>query len=236
MPTPRKDETKNEFIKRFMGSEKAKRDYKDTDQRLAVAYSMWEQNNTKKVSESTELILDGTRYLIEEGDEIEVLQTDFVVPEVESVLCTQIGNELYAAYLYASMSAYLDSIGLDGYSHWMAVQSKEELGHAQKIITFLMKSGSNVVMPGIPAVPSSFNDHIDCAKQTLEHEKMVSADWRNITDIVKNTGNTEAMRLCQWFLNEQIEEENNAVKILQRAHMSMNGDILTFDKELGERD
>ncbi len=45
MPNPSKDETKEEYIARFMKSEEAQRDFPEEKQRLAVAYSKWEHRN-----------------------------------------------------------------------------------------------------------------------------------------------------------------------------------------------
>lgn len=47
MPVPRDDETREEFVDRFMDSEEAKRDYPDQDQRFAVAVSTWEDRRKK---------------------------------------------------------------------------------------------------------------------------------------------------------------------------------------------
>lgn len=47
MPTPQPNQSKDDFISMFMESEKAKTDYPDEEQRLAVANSMWEKRNKK---------------------------------------------------------------------------------------------------------------------------------------------------------------------------------------------
>jgi len=41
MPNPIKGETREEFIKRYMSSEEAKKTFPDFKQRLAVAISKW---------------------------------------------------------------------------------------------------------------------------------------------------------------------------------------------------
>lgn len=46
MPRPRSDETKQEYLKRFMGATEAVSDFPDNKQRLAVAHSMWEKKNS----------------------------------------------------------------------------------------------------------------------------------------------------------------------------------------------
>jgi hypothetical protein len=48
MPDPNKQETKEEYVKRFMQSEEAKKDYPDEKQRLAVANSKWKQKSKHK--------------------------------------------------------------------------------------------------------------------------------------------------------------------------------------------
>ncbi len=47
MPNPRKGESKEDYISRFMSSTEAKKDYPDKDKRLAVAYSKWNQSKNK---------------------------------------------------------------------------------------------------------------------------------------------------------------------------------------------
>ena len=49
-PEPREDESREEFIERFMSDEEAMEDFPDEDQRLAVAISYWEQ--AQKVNQS----------------------------------------------------------------------------------------------------------------------------------------------------------------------------------------
>jgi len=47
MPNPNPKETKDEFIKRCMSSEKANSDYPDNAQRYAVCNSIWEDDKTQ---------------------------------------------------------------------------------------------------------------------------------------------------------------------------------------------
>lgn len=44
MPFPKPNESKDEFISRFMKSKEAEKDYPDSKQRLAVAYSIWKKS------------------------------------------------------------------------------------------------------------------------------------------------------------------------------------------------
>ena len=55
----------------------------------------------------------------------------------------QIKNELYSAYLYLSMAAWCESQNLEGFAHWMKIQTKEENGHAMKLFEFLNDNFGN---------------------------------------------------------------------------------------------
>lgn len=164
--------------------------------------------------------------------------TTFVEPEVAKLLNQQIGNEMYSAYVYMAMAAFLHSVGLDGFATWMEIQSKEELKHAQKIENFLVEAGSDVILPAIESPRVDYSDHVDVAVQALEHEKKITQDWYEITDLVRQSGNIATLNLCQWFLNEQIDEEDKAVKLVQRAKLSGydGSGVLLFDQELGKRE
>ncbi|HFX17797.1 MAG TPA: ferritin, partial [Flavobacteriales bacterium] len=49
--------------------------------------------------------------------------------KIENALNDQINAEFYSAYLYLSMSAYLNDISLTGFANWMRAQYEEEMFH-----------------------------------------------------------------------------------------------------------
>lgn len=48
MPYPMKGEKKSNYVSRFMGSGEAQRSFPDQKQRLAVAYSIYQQKHTAR--------------------------------------------------------------------------------------------------------------------------------------------------------------------------------------------
>ena len=46
--------------------------------------------------------------------------------KIEDAFNAQINAELWSAYLYLSMSAYMHSVGQNGMSNWFQIQFKEE--------------------------------------------------------------------------------------------------------------
>ena len=45
LPKPRKNEKKDDFISRCMSNAESKKDFPDTDQRLAVCHTQWRRKN-----------------------------------------------------------------------------------------------------------------------------------------------------------------------------------------------
>jgi len=48
LPKPKKNEKQDDFINRCMSNETMKEEYEDNDERLAVCYSLWEQEKESK--------------------------------------------------------------------------------------------------------------------------------------------------------------------------------------------
>jgi ferritin len=168
---------------------------------------------------------------------VEPVQTDFVEPTLEELLNEQVKNEMYAAYLYTALSAWCDNVGLEGYAHWFEVQSQEELGHAKKVLDFLVETGSPVNLRAVDAPMLDIQTALDAANAALQHEKKVTQDWQRIGDAARELRNMAADQLAKWFINEQIEEEDNAVKLVQRTELAGEGaGLLVLDQELAQRE
>ena len=76
IPTPGQDETKDEFIERCMGDETMKEEYPDSDQRLAVCMTQWDerQERGEKVQQpQREIRMAEIRAVEPVGDEHEMI-------------------------------------------------------------------------------------------------------------------------------------------------------------------
>jgi len=154
------------------------------------------------------------------------------------LLNQQIKSELYSAYLYLSMASYCDSVNLEGFAKWMKVQAKEEVGHAMKIYEFLNDRNERVILEGIEKPPSDFSSPVDIFSKTLEHEKKVTAMIEKIFEAAKDAGDSAGVVFLQWFINEQVEEEKQAGRILEKLKMieKSPAGLLFIDNELGKRE
>ncbi|MFC1709029.1 ferritin [Candidatus Omnitrophota bacterium] len=157
--------------------------------------------------------------------------------KLEKAMNEQIVKELYSAYLYWAMAAYFESENLGGFAHWMKMQAQEEIFHASKFFDFLNEVGSKVALGAIDKPSDKFNSVEDVFKQTLAHEKKVTASINNLCAIADKANENASKIFLQWFVNEQVEEEKNPADILGKLKYVRNqpAGILILDKELAAR-
>ena len=149
----------------------------------------------------------------------------------------QIKHELFSSYLYLSMSAYCDLQGLKGFANWMQIQADEERGHAKKFYDYLLDSGVPVVLEAIEQPPVGFGSPKQLIQATLDHERSITQRIHGLMAQAKQENDYRTEIFLQWFVSEQIEEEKNAMDILQRIEIveEKMSAILWIDKELGKR-
>ena len=131
-------------------------------------------------------------------------------PEVEQLLNEQIGHEIYSAHLYLAMSAWLRGQNLDGYAHWFYVQYKEEHDHALIFYNFVLNAGGTVKLGTISAPQQQWASLMDVLEDTYKHEQQVTALIYNIVDAAHKAKDFKTVQFLDWFVSEQVEEEDNA--------------------------
>jgi ferritin len=156
---------------------------------------------------------------------------------MQDAINEQIKNELYSAYLYLSMSAYCESGNLPGFAHWMQMQAQEEMVHAMKFYGYVHDRGGQVVLLAIDQPPAEFQSPLDIFEKALGHEQKVTAMIDNLYDLAIQEKDYASQVLLQWFVTEQVEEEDSATKVIDT--LKMVGDsrqaLLMLDRELGGR-
>lgn len=156
---------------------------------------------------------------------------------LEEVINKQINAELYSAYLYLSMAAYFEESNLPGFANWMRVQFQEEQFHALKFYDYLVERGGRVLLDAIEKPKQEWKNVIDVFEETLTHERHVTALINNIADVAEQEKDRATQNLLIWFINEQVEEEGAAEKILNELKL-IGGEghgMLMLDREFAAR-
>ncbi|MBN2003695.1 MAG: ferritin [Anaerolineae bacterium] len=156
---------------------------------------------------------------------------------LEDAINEQIQAELYSAYMYLSMSAYFESLNLPGFAHWMRVQTHEEMEHAMKFYHYVFERGGRVTLCAIQQPPAEFESALDVAEKTYAHEQHVTSLIYKLYELALAEKDHATAAFLQWYINEQVEEENNARTIVEQ--LKMVGDrvhgLLMLDHQLGGR-
>jgi len=157
--------------------------------------------------------------------------------ELHSAINTQINAELWSAYLYLAMSLDAESKGYKGIANWFYVQFQEEQAHARIFMNYLNSRDSKVELLPIDAVQSSWESVLDMFRHTLEHEKKVTAMIANLAAIARNDSDFASINRLNWFIDEQIEEEESArdmIAAFEAVEDNKYG-MYMLDKELAAR-
>ena len=156
---------------------------------------------------------------------------------MEEALNRQINRELFSAYLYLSMSAYFEAIPLRGFAHWLRVQVREETTHAEKMYSYLIKSGGRARMAAIEEPRGDWKSPLDVFLQVAAHEKAVTGLINNLVELSVRENDTETNAMLQWFVKEQVEEEENAGDVVAKIQMigDTPADLIMLDHHLGKR-
>ena len=157
--------------------------------------------------------------------------------KMQDALNAQINAEMWSAYLYLSMSMAAADKGLKGVANWFAIQFKEEQDHAQIFINYLLSRGGRVKLASIADVETEWDNALAMFEQTLEHEKKVTSLIHNLCAIAAEERDVATANRLNWFVDEQVEEEENARDIIDQLRMI--GDdrlgLYMIDKELAAR-
>lgn len=156
---------------------------------------------------------------------------------IQNAFNDQINAELYSAYLYLAMAAYFDEKNLPGCAAWMKVQAKEESAHAMKFYAFIVDRGGRVVLKGIKEPPVAWKSPLDAFQTAYQHEQLVTGRINKLVDLAAKQKDPASGVFLQWFVNEQVEEENNASVIVQQLKMikDSTGALFMLDHRLGKR-
>lgn len=157
--------------------------------------------------------------------------------KLEEALNEQINKELYSAYLYLGMAVHFESEGLKGFASWMRVQAKEEQEHAMKIYDYLFSVDGTPALKTIKEVPTHYEKKpIEVIQEVLKHEQFVTASINSLYELALAEKDYKTQLFLQWFINEQVEEEENDRDILDTfKYIDNNAGLLLLDKELGKR-
>ncbi len=157
--------------------------------------------------------------------------------KVEKALNEQINAEFFSAYLYLSMSAYLNDISLIGFANWMRAQYEEEKFHAMKMYDYVLERGGKVKLKAIETPKHKWKDIIDVFEDVLNHEQHVTKLINDLVSLSIDEKDHATVHFLQWFVDEQVEEESTVSDMLAQLKLvGGNGSgLFMLDREAAQR-
>lgn len=158
-------------------------------------------------------------------------------PTLETAYNEQILMEFESVYAYLQMAADLEYENWSGFAHWMQLQSQEEWAHANKFTSFVLQRSGKVTLKPLSAPGSTTATPLAAFERALGHEQRVSQAIHNLYARVIAENDYASLPLLQWFVNEQVEEEDMVGKIVEKMRKvgDDNTALLILDRELAQR-
>ncbi len=149
----------------------------------------------------------------------------------------QIKHEFFSAHYYLAMAAFCTEKSLDGFANFFIAQAEEERFHAMKFFDFLTEIGETPVITGFDDPKRDFSSLEEVFQLSLEHEKLVTSLINDILEIAQEEKHHPTVSFLQWFVDEQVEEEDTMSQILDKIKMvgENSPGTLFLDGELGKR-
>jgi ferritin len=157
--------------------------------------------------------------------------------KIYTALNKHMNTELYSAYLYLNMSSAANAMGFKGAASWFNVQYQEEMVHFQKFHDYINSQGEQAIVGQMAAPESTFKSFLLMFEKTLTHEQFITKCINDLTELATVEKDHASRIFLQWFITEQIEEEENDREIIGK--LKLIGDngygLLMLDNELGTR-
>jgi len=151
------------------------------------------------------------------------------------LLNQQILMEGKASAAYLAMASWCDVMGYQHAANFLYEQSDEERSHMLKIVHYLHTAGSRAFQPEISGIQHDFSSLKELFQITLTQEIKVTHAIHKIVQHCWDNQDMATFNFMQWFVQEQIEEENTARRILELFDLlgETKSDLYWVDKEIG---
>ncbi len=156
----------------------------------------------------------------------------FVSDELATMLMLQISHEQKNANLYAAISNYFDSIGLEGCHQWFKHQTEEETSHASMLIDYCTEAGVELDIQEVPKPELKKKEPKAIMELYLSTEIETTESIKRLCSQALKDCDYISFKFLSDFIHEQLSEENEAQT---RLNIFANtNDIILADHSVGE--
>ena len=160
-----------------------------------------------------------------------------ISPKIEKALNEQINAEMFSAYLYLAMVAYFQDKNLSGFANWMTVQNQEETFHAMKFFRYVSERGGRVTLGAIEKPQFEWESPLAAMEAAQKHEAYITGRINSLVDLAIKEKDHATASFLGWFVDEQVEEEDNVNDVVQKLRLfgADGGGLFMMDRDLATR-
>ena len=154
--------------------------------------------------------------------------------KLQSAINGQIKKEEYSSRLYLAMAIWCETSGFPGASKFLYEHADEERMHMMKLVHYVNDRGGKAQLMDIEQPTSEFDSLLDVFEKVMEHEKYITESINNLYEVALTEKDYTTSNFLQWYITEQLEEENLFNTILDKIKLvgADKAGMFHIDKEL----
>lgn len=145
--------------------------------------------------------------------------------EVMDMLNEQISKEAHSSSSYLAMASWCDQHGLTNSAKFLYDQSEEEREHMLKIFRFINDNGGTAFAPEVKSILHDFNSLEEIFETALDQEITITKSIHELVMRTRKVQDLTSEYFLQWFVQEQMEEEQKIRRILELFDLMGNEGI-----------
>ncbi|MFK5856035.1 MAG: ferritin [Bacteroidota bacterium] len=154
--------------------------------------------------------------------------------KVQFALNDQIKKEEYSSRLYLAMGIWCQQNGYPGAAKFLFSHAEEERTHMLKLVHYLNDRGGNAQLEVIDKPENNFDSLQGVFEEVMVHEKFITESINSLYEVTVHEKDYTTMNFLQWYITEQLEEENLFNTILDKIKLvgTDKAGMFHIDKEL----
>ena len=106
-----------------------------------------------------------------------------------------------------------------------------------KFYDHIIARSGKVRLKAIELPPTDWDGPLAIFEHTCKHERKVTGLINDLVSLAKSEADSESQEFLQWFVDEQVEEEENVGKVLKMVKKAGDSpsDLQNLDRELAKR-
>ena len=165
------------------------------------------------------------------------MKTNRLSEKLSTALNDQMTKEAHASQIYLSYAAWADNNGFAGIANFLFRHAAEERNHMMKILEYILNRGAKAKVSAIPAPATDPLSVNNCFEKVFEREIDNTNSIYKVVKMALDEEDWATWNFLQWFVKEQIEEENLANYLMDKITLAggenAKGDALyQLDKDL----